>query len=154
MQRDRRSIDNWALIYAQMIALEKKVPLLVLYSLNGDFSSSNLRQYGFMIRGLSETIENLRQKNIPCFIARGNATESVVQFLTSEKVGFLVTDFSPLKVYKNRTSKVSKSLSIPVHIVDTHNIIPIWFTSDKQEYAAYILLILDNLLIDSLGHLI
>ena len=139
MQRDRRSIDNWALIYAQMIALEKKVPLLVLYSLNGDFSSSNLRQYGFMIKGLSETIENLRQKNIPCFIARGNATESVVQFLTSEKAGFLVTDFSPLKVYKNRTSKISKSLSIPVHIVDTHNIIPIWFTSDKQEYAAYTL---------------
>ena len=120
-----------------MIALEKKVPLLVLYSLNGDFSSSNLRQYGFMIKGLSETIENLRQKNVPCFIARGNATESVVQFLNSEKAGFLVTDFSPLKVYKNRTSKVSKSLSIPVHIVDTHNIIPIWFTSDKQEYAAY-----------------
>ena len=124
MQRDRRSIDNWALIYAQMIALEKKVPLLVLYSLNGDFPSSNLRQYGFMLKGLSETIENLHQKNIPCFIARGNAAESVVQFLTSEKAGFLVTDFSPLKVYKNRTSKVSKSLSIPVHIVDTHNIIP------------------------------
>jgi len=137
MQRDRRSIDNWALIYAQMIALEKKVPLLVLYSLNGDFPSSNLRQYGFMLKGLSETIENLHQKNIPCFIARGNAAESVVQFLTSEKAGFLVTDFSPLKVYKNRTSKVSKSLSIPVHIVDTHNIIPIGFTSDKQEYAAY-----------------
>ena len=137
MQRDRRSSDNWALIYAQSVALEKKVPLIVLYSLNGNFPDSNIRQYGFMLKGLRETIESLRKKDIPVYVVRGDAVQSVLKFINQEKAGLLISDFSPLKVYRNRTSTVSRSLSIPVHIVDAHNIIPVWFTSDKQEYAAY-----------------
>ena len=48
MQRDRRFKNNWALIHAQNLALKHKVPLTVFYSLNGNFTNANLRQYGFL----------------------------------------------------------------------------------------------------------
>lgn len=49
----------------------------------------------------------------------------------------MVTDFSPLKVYKNRLRKVLSRISIPVTQVDTHNIIPAWEVTDKKEFSAY-----------------
>ena len=89
MQRDRRSSDNWALIYAQSVALEKKVPLIVLYSLNGNFPDSNIRQYGFMLKGLRETIESLRKKDIPVYVVRGDAVQSVLKFINQEEAGLI-----------------------------------------------------------------
>ena len=29
-----------------------------------------------------------------------------------------------------------KDLEVPLHQVDAHNIVPVWVTSEKQEYAA------------------
>ena len=65
MQRDRRFHNNWALIHAQNIALRYKLPLTVFYSRNGNFANANPRQYGFLLRGLSETIEIFKKHNIP-----------------------------------------------------------------------------------------
>ena len=137
MQRDRRAENNWALLYAQKKALQFKVPLIVFYSLNGNFIKSNIRQYGFLIRGLEETSAKLRKNQIPFIVYKGSVHKSVSKFVRDIKAGFLVTDFSPLKVYRNRTLSIAKKLNIPMHIIDAHNIVPIWSASDKQEYAAY-----------------
>ncbi len=137
MQRDRRAEHNWALLYAQKKALQFKVPLIVFYSLNGNFIKSNIRQYGFLIRGLEETAAKLRKNQIPFIVYEGSVHKSVSKFVRDSKAGFLVTDFSPLKVYRSRTSSIAKKLNIPMHIIDAHNIVPIWSASDKQEYAAY-----------------
>ena len=61
----------------------------------------------------------------------------LAEFVEKNKVGYIVTDFSPLKVYKNRLKKVLEKTVIPISQVDTHNIIPAWVASDKKEFAAY-----------------
>ena len=61
MQRDRRCNDNWALVHAQNLAIKFKAPLTIFYSLNGNFSNANVRQYGFMLEGLVDTIEDLKK---------------------------------------------------------------------------------------------
>jgi len=43
--------DNWALLYAQRLALREKVPLYVCFCLVPKFLQATLRQYGFMLRG-------------------------------------------------------------------------------------------------------
>ena len=137
MQRDKRSVDNWALLYAQEISQKNNSPLHVCFSLNGNFPSSNIRQYGFMLKGLKETAKKLKERNIGFSLIRGDAVYSIPEFIEKNNIGFLITDFSPLRVYKKRTQKVAQAINIPYHIVDANNIIPVWEISQKQEYAAH-----------------
>ena len=137
MQRDKRVSDNWALLYAQQLAIEKNTALHVCFSLNGNFPKANVRQYSFMIHGLIETAQKLEELNIKFSLLMGDAESSLPKFINDNSIGFVVTDFSPLRVYQKRTKSLSSSLNIPFHIVDAHNIIPIWKASEKQEFAAH-----------------
>ena len=137
MQRDKRVQDNWALIFAQKLAIEYQVPLLVCYSYIGQFPKANLRQYEFLFRGLEQTAQSLNKLNIDFHLIKGDPKNSVLEFIDNNNVGTLITDFSPLNVYQNRIKKVAKLISIPFFQVDAHNIIPVWLSSDKQEWGAY-----------------
>lgn len=48
------SVDNWALVYAQQLAREENLPLLVCFCLVPRYLESTYRQYAFMLRGLQE----------------------------------------------------------------------------------------------------
>ena len=47
-------IDNWALLYAQRMALKQEVPLIVYFCLPSKYLDAAFRQYSFMITGLQE----------------------------------------------------------------------------------------------------
>jgi deoxyribodipyrimidine photo-lyase len=68
MSRDQRAEDNWALYYAQQTAINQNQPLVVLFALAPDFIGAALRQYGFMLRGLTETAQILAKKKTFLFI--------------------------------------------------------------------------------------
>ena len=46
--------DNWALLYAQRMALKQEVPLIVCFCLPSKYLNAAFRQYSFMITGLQE----------------------------------------------------------------------------------------------------
>ncbi len=52
MSRDQRVHDNWALLYAQHLARERRGPLLVVFGLAPGFLGAAWRQYAFMLEGL------------------------------------------------------------------------------------------------------
>jgi deoxyribodipyrimidine photo-lyase len=54
MSRDQRVQDNWALLYAQKLALKQKLPLYVCFSLVPTFLGATLRHYSFLLEGLRE----------------------------------------------------------------------------------------------------
>jgi deoxyribodipyrimidine photo-lyase len=137
MSRDQRALDNWALLYAQDMAMKKKVPLLVSFSLANDYLGANLRHYGFMLKGLRELEGALSRKNIPFFLLRGNPPDVLPGFLHRTRAGLLVCDFNPLRIKKEWESGVASKTEIPLHVVDAHNVVPCWIASLKQEYAAY-----------------
>lgn len=137
MSRDQRVNDNWALLYAQERALELKRPLLVVFCLVPSFLGATMRQYGFMIKGLEETEERLRGKNIPFLLLSGHPEEEIPRFVFREKVSVLVSDFDPLKIKRIWKTGVSGKITIPFIEVDAHNIVPCRVASDKMEYAAY-----------------
>ncbi len=143
MDRDMRIHDNWALIHAQKIALERKVPLIVTYNLVVNFLQGSYRQWDFKIKGLQEVQESCEEKNIPFFLIidiNGRQTpELMTDFCSSHKVGALITDCSPLKIQRAWKEKIAKNVSCAMIMVDAHNIVPIWIASDKQEYGAYTL---------------
>ncbi|MCX7991869.1 MAG: deoxyribodipyrimidine photo-lyase, partial [Proteobacteria bacterium] len=136
MSRDQRVNDNWALIFAQTLAIENKSPLYVVFCLANSFLNANLRHYMFMLKGLKETQEELYNKNIPFYILQGDVTEELTRFIKSKKISAVVTDFDPLKIKRLWKKKLIKEINIPIFEVDAHNIVPCWLVSDKKEFSA------------------
>nr|HPR66291.1 deoxyribodipyrimidine photo-lyase [Methanothrix sp.] len=136
MSRDQRAEDNWALAFVQELALKRRSPLGVVFSLAEEFLGAAIRQYGFMLRGLEEVEEVLAKKGISFALLGGDPGEAIPRFAEEHGIGAIVTDFSPLKTKWSWSERVVKRLTIPVYEVDAHNIVPCWRASPKQEYAA------------------
>ena len=63
MARDKRAADNWALIAAQAHAIKHNLPLIVCFHYTGNYSTKNIRQYGFLFGGLEKTKHILLNHN-------------------------------------------------------------------------------------------
>ena len=136
LRRDQRAQDNWALLHAQDLALAAGRPLAVAFCLVPEFLGAARRQYAFMLTGLRETARELADLRIPFFLLRGDPVQEVPALLERTGAGVLVTDFNPLHVSRRWEQGVCGRVAIPVHVVDAHNVVPVWRASDKQEYAA------------------
>ncbi len=139
MSRDQRVHDNYALLYAQKLALERKASFGVIFNLVPDFLSASFRQYDFMLEGLKELEKKLKKYNIPFFLLTGDPARELIGFIESNDISILVSDFDPLKIKRKWKQEVGDRIHIPFYEVDAHNIIPCRFVSDKQEFAAYTL---------------
>lgn len=137
MSRDQRTRDNWALIFAQDLALNLKRPLLVVFCLVPDFLGALMRNYLFMIQGLKQIEADLTAKSIPFSLLRGQPEDQLPLFLARSKAACLVTDFDPLRIKRQWKERVAAEIALPFHEVDAHNVVPCWLTSSKQEYGAY-----------------
>ncbi|MFP4237043.1 MAG: deoxyribodipyrimidine photo-lyase [Desulfonatronovibrio sp.] len=136
MSRDQRINDNWALIHAQDLALEQGQPLCAVFCLAPHFPGAGLRQYDFMLQGLVECKRAADSINLPFELIKGEPESALPRYLTKIKASCLVMDFDPLKIKTRWRQTVLDRISIPCFMVDAHNIVPCWETSDKQEYAA------------------
>jgi deoxyribodipyrimidine photo-lyase len=139
MSRDQRVRDNWALLFAQELALQEKVPLSVVFYLAPTFLDATMRQYGFMLKGLREVEKNLAEKNIPFFLLTGSPNAAIPTFVKKHGVGTLVADFDSLRIKREWIEAVTERINIPLYQVDARNIVPCWMASPKQEYGAYTL---------------
>jgi deoxyribodipyrimidine photo-lyase len=139
MSRDQRVEDNWALLFAQELALQMKAPLAVVFCLVPQFLNATLRQFGFMLRGLEQVEKSLKDLDITFFLLRGWPRKEIPKFVMESKVTMLVTDFDPLRIKREWKKEVANKLDIPLYEVDTRNIVPCWVASPKQEYGAYTL---------------
>ncbi len=139
MSRDQRVQDNWALLYAQHMAVRQGAPLAVIFCLVPDFLGASIRQYGFMLKGLRQVAEDLHAKNIAFHLLPGAPERVISQFVRKFRVSSLVTDFDPLRLKQGWKMKLAETIDIPLHEVDDHNIVPCWVASSKQEYGAYTL---------------
>lgn len=136
MSRDQRAQDNWALLFAQKLALDARVPLIVFFTLAPAFLSAAARHYGFMLRGLKELQHTLSAHSIPLILSKGPPEERVPELVNEFGVSALVTDFDPLRIKMRWKESVSEDVAIPFHEVDAHNIVPCRAASSKQEFSA------------------
>jgi deoxyribodipyrimidine photo-lyase len=137
MSRDQRAHDNWALLFAQQFALEKKLPLAVIFNLVPKFLEATIRQYGFMLKGLAELVQELERYNIHFFMLSGKPEEEIPKFIKRLDASILISDFDPLRIKRIWKREVAKKMQIPFYEVDAHNIVPCLHVSDKLEFAAY-----------------
>lgn len=139
MSRDQRVSDNWALLFAINTAIKTSSKMIVLFCLLDDFLNAHPRNFHFMLKGLLELNKKLEQFNISFYIIEGNPKLIIPEIIKQHKITGLITDFDPLKIKKNWKLELSKRISIPFYEIDTHNIVPCWIASNKQEWGAYTL---------------
>ncbi|KAI0979010.1 hypothetical protein GJ496_008149 [Pomphorhynchus laevis] len=138
MVRDQRIEDNWAAIYAQMIALRENRPLVFCYCLPKKYLDSTYRQYHFLLSGLKLLWNELKKLNIPFEILSGSPNTQIPTLVKDLNASHLITDFLPIRPATEWVQNICESLpkSVQFDQVDAHNIVPCWVTSDHQEYAA------------------
>ncbi|KAG7171338.1 Deoxyribodipyrimidine photo-lyase-like 2, partial [Homarus americanus] len=138
MCRDQRVQDNWAMLFAQRLALKNKVSLHVAFCLIPKFLDATIRQYHFMLKGLEEVENECQKLGIEFHLLHGEAKDVLPKIIEEHHIGGLVTDFSPLRLPQEMLKDVKETIpkNIPMCKVDAHNIVPCWLASDKQEYSA------------------
>jgi deoxyribodipyrimidine photo-lyase len=111
MSRDQRVQDNWAMLYAQRLALKQQLPLHVAFCLVPTFLAAPIRAYRFMLKGLREVEKECQQLNIIFHLLIGQAENVLPKFAENYKVGTIITDFSPLRVPRQWVENVGKKMS-------------------------------------------
>ena len=127
MSREHRVYDNWSLLFAQDLG-----DIEVVFCLVPEFLGATYRQYKFMLDGLKVVEKQLRELKIPFRILTGDP----IAELPKLDCRAIVTDFDPLRIKKQWKLGVIDKVDVPVYEVDSHNIVPCWVASQKQEFAA------------------
>jgi len=146
MHRDQRVQDNWAMIYAQKLALEHNLPLSVVCMITAKHPESTgctLRTLDFCLKGLDEVQKELQTLNIGFNLITAQGSKHPGQDLGDFMIKnfekpCVVADFSALRPHRKILRELMESMPEETAIfqVDAHNIVPVIVTSEKQEYAA------------------
>lgn len=149
MQRDQRAHDNWALLFAQELAVKSGLELIVVFCLAPSFNNAALRHYRFMLNGLIKTEAELEKYNIPFMLLKGKAGDEIPRIVKESGASVLVSDFNPLKNVAAWKKEAAGKINIPFYEVDAHNIVPCFIASPKAEFGAYTIRPKINRLLDA-----
>jgi deoxyribodipyrimidine photo-lyase len=138
MSREQRIQDNWALLSALDESQKRNVNVIIAFTLVPQFLDATIRQFDFMLKGISEAQMTAHSLGIPFhFFLEKDPAKAIVSFANSVNAGAVFTDFDPLKIKLKWKHEAALSLRCPFYEVDAHNIIPARFISQKTEFAAY-----------------
>ena len=137
MSRDQRLKDNHAVIYAQNLCLELKLPLIIVFNILEKSGNRSREHYLFMLEGLKLIEHECQEKNITFVLTIGDAIKEITALAKKMNPQEIVFDFNPLKRTRNIQKSITSKIMCASVVIDTHNIIPIWTLSDKEEYAAH-----------------
>lgn len=153
MSRDQRVRDNHALLLAQKEALSSGLPLAVVFCLKPSTGRRAREHYQWMLVGLKEVETKLRALNIPFIMLIGDPQTRLKGFIAHTNPKSIYFDMNPLRGPKQLIMSIAEHVDCSIYIVDTHNIVPVWTASNKQEYAARTIrpkihALLDNYLVE------
>jgi deoxyribodipyrimidine photo-lyase len=134
MQEAQRAEYNHALEYAVQRANKLGQRLLVIFGLMADYPEANLRHYAFLLEGLQDVKEDLKERNIKFIVHRGSPEEVALD--AGKDASLIVCDMSYLNLQKEWREKVAEGASCLVVQVETEVVVPVELASDKREHAA------------------
>jgi deoxyribodipyrimidine photo-lyase len=141
MSREIRVEENWGLIRAQKIALENNSKLFVLYTHTNKKWNCVSRTVDFLFEGLKEVSEKLYEKNIYFDYIQNTKQDKISNFLNTfcieNNITTIIYDQAPQREYNfwvNNFLNINKNVELLC--ADSRNVLPVWHTSDKQEFAA------------------
>ncbi len=134
MQQAQRTRCNHALEWAIEAAAACGLPLRVAFALTDDFPEANARHYAFMLEGLREVAEALRERGIAFAVHRGDPPDVIAEL--AGRAALLVGDVGYLRLQRQWREEVATRIRCPFTAVETDVVVPVSLASDKEEYAA------------------
>ena len=134
MQASQRTSYNHALAYAMDEARRLDLPLIVYFGLTDSFPEAYLRHYYFMLEGLLEVKEELKNMGIQFIVLKNTPWEGAVKL--SQKAALLVTDRGYLRIERDWRVEAAKAVSCQMIQVESNVVVPADETSMKEEYSA------------------
>ena len=134
MQASARTRYNHALEYAVHVANHRSDPLEVVFVLTPGYPGANLRHYWFLVQGLRDVADGLRDRGIPFRVIVG--TPPVVVSHIAATVGTIVTDGGYTRVQRQWRDRVAADADCPVVEVESNVVVPVRTVSDKDEWSA------------------
>ena len=137
MSREHRLNNNFA--FASVLELSEITinKISVVYCVSPEFLNANPRNYYFLFEGLREIETILNNNQIEFNILEGNPGEKLSEYINSNSISTVFTDFNPLKIKKSWDDIILENTDADYFEVDSRNIVPVWLASPKQEWGAY-----------------
>jgi deoxyribodipyrimidine photolyase len=134
MQRAQRAGFNHALEYAVDRANQLALPVVVGFGLMDDYPEANQRHYAFMLEGLREAAQSLRERGIT-FVQRHGHPADTMSALAAD-AALLVCDRGYLRHEKPWREAVAAAVRCPLVEIETDVIVPVERASNKAESTA------------------
>lgn len=134
MQEAQRARGNAALELAIRGANKYSLPVVVCFGLMDGYPEANARHYSFMLDGLADCAETLRQRGIPFVVRRGHPGE--IALALSRAAAAVICDRSYMPTQRAWRARLAEEANCPVIQVETEVVVPVDVASDKSEYAA------------------
>ena len=134
MQASQRTLYNHALEYALTQANELKNPLVVFFGITDHFPEANERHYAFMLEGLKEVKQELRERGIQMVILHQSPELGALKM--AKKASLLIVDRGYLRIQRQWRQFAAKQIDCPLIQVESEAIIPVEEASSKEEYSA------------------
>ncbi|MDC7225482.1 MAG: deoxyribodipyrimidine photo-lyase, partial [Spirochaetales bacterium] len=110
----------------------------IVFAFSHGFPACSSRGFDFIIAGLRETEVHAEALGIKFSVLTGPcAHTSVADYAHAINAAAVVCDFNPMREGLEENLKLANALSKRVVEVDSRNIAPCRFISDKQEYGAF-----------------
>ena len=134
MQQAQRTRCNHALEWAFEAAVACRLPLRVAFALTDGFPEANARHYAFMLEGLHDVANALRERGIAFGVYRGAPPDVIAEL--AGRAALLVGDVGYLRIQRQWREAVAACVRCPFTAVETDVVVPVSLVSDKEEYAA------------------
>jgi len=163
LQRDFRVYDNWILLFSALLAkkFNKKLTVAVYLPKQDEINNRlSSRYFRFLLQGWEEMKNDLQSLGINFIMLKNNSNTNMSNNKNEKKkieweanmvfdqlvemedlnIELMIMDFHPLKFQKRLielfANRFEKEKSIATIMVDSHNIVPAWEASDKEEHMA------------------
>jgi deoxyribodipyrimidine photo-lyase len=123
MQRAQRIRENPALDVAIHLANELSLPVVIYFSVIGNFPNANARHFHFMQQGLRDVAADAAELNVG-FVIRRAPEHTLEQFLAEVDAAILIGDENPLREPERWRAALAIRLKIPYWTVDADVVVP------------------------------
>ena len=134
MQSSQRAQYNHALEHAIRQANELDQRLLVVFGLTDGYPEANLRHYAFMLEGLKDVQDALKDRGVKMVVRKGSPDEVALE--AGKDASLVVTDRGYMRPQREWREKVASEAGCLVEQVESDVVVPVELASGKRETAA------------------
>jgi len=135
MQHAQRARCNHALVYAIREANRLRLPVLAVFGITQRFPEGNTRSYTFMLEGLRETQQTLKERGIQLVVRLQPPVEAAIAL--GQDAALVAVDRGYLRVERRWREQAAARLACPLVQVESDVVVPVETVSEKEQYGAY-----------------